>query len=166
MARGFITDTIIIGPAFPIPHRSERVAMQAYRKYVTRAEKKLYTVKCGSEEFIFTVPEGLSRQMLLFHQEMLRYRVHRALDALPTSTYLFCDDDASASSVPKTATFGDLDVVLAVDHNGEKVEGFTDMEVTSDLLLLFGDRREEPVQITAPEITAEVPPPDEDLTIP
>ena len=59
--------------------------------------------------------------------------MHRALDALPASSYLFCDDDDSASSVPKTATFGDLDEVLAVDHHGVKVEGFTDMEVTSDL---------------------------------
>ena len=85
MVRGFLGDSLHMRPAFFRPDPNEKWVVRAYNKWTTCAEKRLLVVSCGVDEYWYNIPDGMLRQMLLFHQNMLRVRAHRHLDTLPVS---------------------------------------------------------------------------------
>ncbi len=59
MVRGFIQDDLHMRPAFQRPEPRDRWAVRVYNKYVTSAEKRLFLVRCGIEEYYYTLPDGM-----------------------------------------------------------------------------------------------------------
>ena len=59
MLRGFLQNSLHMRPAFPRPEPRDRWAVRAYNKYVTRAEKRLFLVRNGPEEYFYTLPDGM-----------------------------------------------------------------------------------------------------------
>ena len=57
MVRGFIQDDLQMRPAFPRPEPRDRWEARAYNKYVSSAEKRLFLVRCGIEEYYYTLPD-------------------------------------------------------------------------------------------------------------
>ena len=80
MVRGFLDDSIRMRPAFPRPDKSEMIATQVYSKYVTKKEKRLFLVRCGIEEYYYTLPDDMVVQMQEFHKKMLRVRTYMQAD--------------------------------------------------------------------------------------
>ena len=166
MVRGFLGDSLRMRPAFPRPEPREREAVRAYNKWTTRAEKRLFKVSCGVDEYYYTIPDGMLRQMLLFHQEMMRVRVHNHLDTLPVPDYILADD-----ALPPL-----VEQIIEEPQPPEKVdqdakeqtvgEPSTYYEMDSDEALLFGERVEKPVEKATTVTASEEPPEGEDLTIP
>ena len=92
MVRGFLGDSLSMRPAFSRPDARNKWAVKAYNKWTTCAEKRLFLVRCGGDEYWYNIPDGMLTQMLLFHQEMTRVRTHKHLDTLPVLDYILADD--------------------------------------------------------------------------
>ena len=166
MVRGFLGDSLRMRPAFSRPESREKEAVMAYNKWTTRAEKRLFKVSCGVDEYYYTIPDGMFRQMLLFHQKMMRVRVHKHLDTLPVSDKILADDalpplEEQIIEEPQPTEKIDPDVMKKTVG-----EPFADYEMTSDEALLFGERVEKPVEKETTVTASEEPPEGEDLTIP
>ena len=146
MVRGFLDDSIRMRPAFPRPDKSEVVATQVYSKYVTKKEKRLFLVRCGIEEYYYTLPDDMVVQMQEFHKKMLRVRAYMHADTQEELENLLpydgCDEPEEPlmppGEEPAESQQGEQKAVKWYEEPGYKM--------TSDEALLFADRVEEPVQ--------------------
>ena len=143
MVWAFLYDTIRIRPVFPRPLPWETHYQLVYKKYVTRAEKKLYVVRCGKEEYSFQVPDEMLHDMKKFCEEMMRVRTYRVLDAAPQSEILSAVEaveEEDQESVPQLHSDTERG---SASQKYQKTCTPSDNEPTPSEMILFGKRQEE-----------------------
>ena len=86
MVRGFLDDTIIIKPLFERPDLTNKSEVKAYKKWITKEERKIIVVCCGINKYYYRVPDEMQNEIKLFYQEISRVRAHKHLDSLPKPT--------------------------------------------------------------------------------
>ena len=142
MVRGILQNSLHMRPAFVRPGPRNIWAVRAYNKYVTPAEKRLFLVRCGVEEYYYTLPDGMLQQMMLFYQKMLRVRAQQHLNSLPVPEYILPYDGSDEPEEKIVHPAAVPEKVEAEEKNEVMWYEASNYELTSDEALLFGDRVE------------------------